>query len=172
MTLVIPPYLLNAIHAALGRSMECEDRREEGPVVQHELRILLAEDNPVNQLVATRILEKQGYALEVASNGHEAIEILARQPFDLVLMDVQMPEMDGIETTKAIREKEARSDEHIPIVAMTAHAMKGDKERCLDAGMDDYVAKPIKAEDLLEVIHRFLGDSEAPGEDEGMKNAA
>ena len=117
------------------------------------LRVLLAEDNPVNQTLALRLLEKWGHHLVVANNGREALAHLDRQPFDVVLMDVQMPEMSGIEATIHIRRKEqTQQSGHVPIIAMTAHAMKGDRERCLEAGMDDYLAKPIQADDLFRVL--------------------
>jgi two-component system, sensor histidine kinase and response regulator len=112
------------------------------------LRILLAEDNRVNQTVATRILEKMGHSLVVANNGNDALSLLAKQSFDLVLMDIQMPEMDGLTATHEIREREKRTLSRVPIIAMTAHAMKGDRERCLEAGMDGYVSKPIDKKEL------------------------
>jgi two-component system, sensor histidine kinase and response regulator len=117
-------------------------------------RILLAEDNVVNQRLASRILEKRGYRVVIAATGREAVEALKREPFDLVLMDVQMPEMDGFEATAAIRDRENGSGAHIPIIAMTAHAMKGDQERCLQAGMDSYISKPIRGSDLLELVEK------------------
>ena len=120
------------------------------------LRILLAEDNVVNQKVAASILAKRGHEVVVACNGKEALEALEKDVFDLVLMDVQMPELGGFEATAKIREKEQRTGEHIPIIAMTAHAMKGDEERCLDAGMDGYIAKPIRPNDLMETIEKLL----------------
>ncbi len=123
------------------------------------VRILLAEDNPVNQRVAVRILNKHGYSTTVANNGKETLQALAREPFDLVLMDVQMPEMDGFEATRAIRLEEAATGKHLPIIAMTAHAMKGDRERCLAAGMDDYVTKPIQVPDLLRAIQNAVTTS-------------
>jgi signal transduction histidine kinase/CheY-like chemotaxis protein len=115
-------------------------------------RILLAEDNLVNQRLALRILEKAGHQVVVASNGREACDAWRRQRFDLILMDVQMAEMDGFEATAAIRHDEAGTGSRIPIVAMTAHAMQGDKARCLKAGMDGYISKPILAKDLLDLI--------------------
>jgi CheY-like chemotaxis protein len=120
------------------------------------LRVLLAEDTPVNQTLALRILEKQGHSVHVVENGQAALQALAQQPFDLVLMDVQMPVMDGLEATAAIRMQEQTSGAHLPILAMTAHAMQGDRERCLAAGMDDYVTKPIKSADLYAAIERVL----------------
>ena len=119
-------------------------------------RILLAEDNPVNQKVATHVLERRGHTVVTASDGRKALECLAREPFDLVLMDVQMPVMDGFEATAAIRKKERASGLRLPVVAMTAHAMKGDRERCLAAGMDDYLSKPLRPEDLFQTIDRVL----------------
>jgi len=118
-------------------------------------RILLTEDNVVNQRVALRILEKAGHVVAVAENGKAALRMLAEQTFDLILMDVQMPEMGGFEATALIRQKEERTGRHIPIVAMTAHAMAGDRERCLDAGMDDYLAKPVAASSLLEMVRQY-----------------
>jgi CheY-like chemotaxis protein/HPt (histidine-containing phosphotransfer) domain-containing protein len=132
------------------------------------LQILLAEDNPVNQMTATTMLEKLGHAVRVANNGRQAMDKLNDQSFDIIFMDVQMPEMDGVTATGEIRRREQTTGRHIPIVAMTAHAMKGDKEKCLNAGMDDYVSKPIRRKDLAEVIarivERFLHEPPANGE--------
>jgi PAS domain S-box-containing protein len=119
------------------------------------LRILLAEDNRVNQVLAVRLLEKRGHEVAVVGSGEEALEALDKQAFDLVLMDVQMPELDGLQATAAIRKREMKSGKHIPIIAMTAHAMAGDKERCLEAGMDDYITKPIRPEQLGDVLKRY-----------------
>jgi|SRR5579863_2125349 len=116
------------------------------------LRILLVEDNAINQTVAVRLLEKQGYTVQVAPNGREALAALEKSRFDLVLMDLQMPEMDGFEATRAIRQKELGGGGHLPIIAMTAHAMKGDREQCLAAGMDDYLSKPIEKEKLYQTV--------------------
>jgi len=115
------------------------------------LHILLAEDNVVNQRVGRRILENAGHTVLVAENGRQAQIALEDQDFDLILMYIQMPDMDGFEATAAIREKERRTGKHIPIIAMTAHAMTGDRERCLAAGMDDYISKPIHPPTLLEL---------------------
>jgi CheY-like chemotaxis protein/HPt (histidine-containing phosphotransfer) domain-containing protein len=120
------------------------------------LRILLAEDHPVNQMLAARILEKGGHAVTVAGNGKEALAALEKGRFDLVLMDLEMPELGGFEATARIREKERGTGAHIPILALTAHAMKGDRERCLRGGMDGYVAKPILARELYQAIAELI----------------
>jgi two-component system, sensor histidine kinase and response regulator len=119
---------------------------------QLPLHILLAEDNTVNQTLAMRLLEKRGYAVVVAKTGKEALAAWTREPFDLILMDVSMPEMDGFEATAAIRSAERLKGGHTPIIAMTAHAMEGDRQRCLDAGMDGYISKPIQAQTVYEAI--------------------
>jgi two-component system, sensor histidine kinase and response regulator len=118
------------------------------------MRILLAEDNAVNRKLAVGLLEKRGDTVIVAENGREAIDALERESVDLVLMDIQMPVMDGLEAIQAIRAKEQGGLEHLPIIALTAHAMKGDRERCLAAGADEYVTKPIRVEDLLAAMDR------------------
>ena len=112
----------------------------------------------MNQQVATKILEKSGHRVTVARTGREALALLDRGSIDLVLMDVQMPEMGGLEATAVIRDKEKATGTRVPIIAMTAHAMKGDREQCLQAGMDDYVSKPINARDLLAAIGRRFGE--------------
>ena len=127
------------------------------PDQEGALDILVAEDNSINQNVALRLLEKRGHRVAIAGNGIEAIALWEKQRFDLVLMDVQMPEMGGFEATVEIRTREIETGQHVPIVAMTAHAMKGDRERCLLAGMDDYIPKPIQARLLYEVISRLKG---------------
>jgi len=123
------------------------------------LRILLAEDNPINQRLATRILEGAGWTVAVAGNGRDAIGAFEREPFDLILMDVRMPEVDGLEATMRIREIEATAGGHIPIIAMTAHAMTGDREMCLRAGMDDYASKPINRDALFATIERVVREA-------------
>ena len=125
-------------------------------VADASLCVLLAEDNAVNQKLATRLLEKRGHRVKVASNGKEALEALRNEKFDLVLMDVQMPEMDGFEATAAIREKEKGSLERQPVIALTAHAMKGDREKCLAAGMDGYLTKPIRPQELDELLRMYV----------------
>jgi CheY-like chemotaxis protein len=127
-------------------------------------KILLAEDNPVNQVVAVRLLEKRGHRVTVAANGREAVAAVQREPFDLVLMDVQMPEMDGFEATAAIRLAETGTGRHLPIFAMTAHAMKGDAERCVLAGMDGHLPKPVRPADLYGIVD---GCSPMPGSECG-----
>jgi len=145
--------LLGAILSVLGKSQVPEALPDIQPATPgRELSILLAEDNRVNQTVATRTLEKLGHSVVIANNGAEALSLLASRRFDLVLMDIQMPEMDGLTATQRIRERELATQTHIPIIAMTAHAMKGDRERCLEAGMDGYVSKPISMKDLQEAI--------------------
>ncbi len=134
------------------------------PAPSRPLRILLAEDNVLNQKLAVRLLERQGHSVTVASNGFQAIDALfssSSPKFDVVLMDVQMPELDGLDATKAIREREQHTGEHIPIVAMTAHAMKGDQERCLAAGMDGYVSKPIKLDGLFAILAELTSSTAA-----------
>jgi CheY-like chemotaxis protein len=117
------------------------------------LRILLAEDNVVNQKVALRILDKLGYRADIASNGLEALEALERQAYDVVLMDVQMPEMDGLDASRRIHERWPE-DSRPRIIAMTANAMLEDREACFAAGMDDYVAKPVRPDELAEALSR------------------
>jgi CheY-like chemotaxis protein len=118
------------------------------------LRILVAEDNAVNQRLIVRLLEKRGHCVVLAANGQEALAALDVEPFDIVFMDVQMPEMDGYEATAAIRTKEKCTGAHQTIIALTAHAMKGDREKCLNAGMDGYLTKPIPPQELDEVLSR------------------
>jgi two-component system sensor histidine kinase/response regulator len=120
------------------------------------LNILLVEDNAVNQRLAARLLEKRGHRVMVAANGLEALTALEKNAFDLVFMDVQMPEMDGIEATAEIRKKEQLSGKHQAVIALTAHAMKGDEERCLNAGMDGYLSKPIRAPELDAILESYV----------------
>jgi signal transduction histidine kinase/CheY-like chemotaxis protein len=148
---------------AQGGSPWADDTPDLSPPVVR-LRILLAEDTPVNQRLAVTLLEDRGHTVVVANDGREALDILARESFDLILMDVQMPRMDGFAATAAIRAGEAGTGRHMVILAMTAHAMKGDRERCLAAGMDGYISKPIRAEQFLATVEGSLttaGESEA-----------
>lgn len=163
---VRPSDLLDTIMAIKGSATG--EHRLEAPITEHLLpefrrkyNILLAEDNPVNQKVAVHLLQKKGHRVTVAENGRQALEILEKEKFDLVLMDVQMPEMDGFEATRKIREREKVGGQHLPIVAMTAHAMKGDREKCLEAGMDDYLAKPLYPEELYRVVERAVARGKA-----------
>jgi PAS domain S-box-containing protein len=173
--------LLDAILAALGL-VAAERQLVEPPVrapqksLGRTLKILLAEDNPVNQKLATRLLEKSGLQVTVAATGREALnawESAGVPGFDIVLMDIQMPEMDGMEATRAIRELEKKSGTHIPIVAMTAHAMRGDREKCLAGGMDGYVSKPISPAALFAEIERCTSGSDrsSPAQDTSQEAA-
>jgi signal transduction histidine kinase/DNA-binding response OmpR family regulator/ligand-binding sensor domain-containing protein len=128
------------------------------------LRILLTEDNAVNRRLASRLIEKRGHTVVMVNNGRQALEALDREAFDLVIMDVEMPEMDGFEATAAIRARELGTDTHVPIIAMTAHTMAGDSERCRAAGMDAYISKPIHAQELYNAIDAQTGLSDAAGE--------
>jgi PAS domain S-box-containing protein len=128
--------------------------------VLKQLNILLAEDNKVNQKFALRVLDKAGHTTTVVNNGREAVSATINNAFDVILMDIQMPEMDGYEATDAIRKQEQKSGGHIPIIALTAHAMKGDREKCLDAGMDGYITKPIKSKILLAEIKKVISEHE------------
>jgi PAS domain S-box-containing protein len=152
---VAPSELLDALVRALGIAPTGAGATEGAPASpSRRLNILVAEDNPVNQRLAVRLIERQGHTVVVAGNGREALAALDRQSFDLVLMDVQMPGMDGLEATASQRRREAEQGGHghVPIVAMTAHAMKGDRERCLAAGMDGYLTKPVRAAELYATI--------------------
>jgi signal transduction histidine kinase/CheY-like chemotaxis protein len=167
--------LLNAICAVLQMApQKTPDRlitkhtlREE----RHRSRILLAEDNLVNQKLALRLLEKRGFDVTVVGDGRAALDALEANSFDAILMDIQMPEMDGFEATAAIRAKEKSTGAHIPIIAMTAHALKGDQERCLEAGMDAYVSKPIRTAELFRIITDQLLASNAAIKDQDLGTA-
>ena len=159
--------LLGAVRGLLTSQTNQDNASEPvtAPVLQppkRDAHVLLAEDNHLNRLLATRLLEKHGYTFSVAVDGREAIEALEKERFDCVLMDVQMPVMDGFEATAAIREKERTRGGHLPIIAMTAHAMAGDRERCLAAGMDDYVSKPIQPKELFLTLEKILLEHRSP----------
>jgi len=159
------PEVLEAILRVMGRPAALGPR----PLVtrhtlresRKRLRVLLAEDNPVNRAVAGRMLEKRGHLVVTVQDGRPAVAALERESFDLVLMDVQMPEMDGYEATAAIRRAEAKGGGHVPIIALTAHALQGDMETCLRAGMDAYVSKPIEAGKLFDAIDGLISAPEA-----------
>jgi signal transduction histidine kinase/CheY-like chemotaxis protein len=162
---IAPKDLLTAIEQSLGgwapAPQAVAGRRWESG--EHaRLRVLLAEDNLINQRLAVRALEKHGHVVSVARDGVEALEILERETVDLVLMDVQMPRMGGLDATRMIREREKSGSRRLPIVALTAHALAKDKELCLDAGMDAYLAKPFQIQQLLEVVNRFAASLTAP----------
>ena len=129
------------------------------------LKVLLAEDNVVNQKLAKRLLEKMGHSVTLATNGNDAVDAYAGGRFDLILMDVQMPEMNGFEATERIRERERITGEHVFIIALTAHAIQGDRERCLAAGMDDYLSKPLNASALAEKLSALARRIEARPEE-------
>jgi PAS domain S-box-containing protein len=164
---LLKPIRQSELHEAIGRVLGVRERIGAIPLItRHSLQdagepiaslhILLAEDNPVNQFLARRLLEKRGHSVVVAENGQGALEALEKEHFDLVFMDVQMPIMDGFEATAEIRKKEAGGGVHLPIVALTAHAMKGDREKCLAGGMDEYLKKPIRPQELDEVLRGHL----------------
>jgi CheY-like chemotaxis protein len=163
---VMPAELVETIRASLDGSTR-DDAGSPSDVAgpspgPRPLRVLVAEDHPVNQRVAVRLLERQGHAVVAVDNGVAAIAALEREPFDVVLMDVQMPEMDGFKATATIRALEAITGRHVPIVALTAHAMDGDAERCLAAGMDGYLAKPLRPEDVSRTIVRLASGHAMP----------
>jgi PAS domain S-box-containing protein len=165
---IAPAELWEAVHQALvcARHVTAASARQTALEAQNgqSLRVLLAEDNAINQRLMVRLLEKRGHTVTVVQDGTEALVALGRQTFDVVLMDIQMPHMDGLETTQAIRAREQGTLRRVPIVAMTAHAMQGDRERCLAAGMDGYVAKPLRPKELFEVIARLTAPAASPPE--------
>jgi len=168
MALGVSSYLIKPVKQSdlLDRMLEALEARPTGALARalerpkgRRLRVLVAEDNPVNQKVAAGLLERAGHRAVIVENGRQALAAFARETFDLVLMDVQMPELDGLEATAAIREREQYSGRHVPIVAVTAHAMKGDAERCLAAGMDAYLAKPLRPAELVATMARLTPDA-------------
>jgi two-component system, sensor histidine kinase and response regulator len=143
-----------------GREATVDDSNSAPPLGM--LRVLLAEDHPVNQKVAVRMLERMGHSVVVASDGRRALESLDAGDFDVILMDLQMPQMDGFEALRVIRRRQTETGRHMPVIALTAHAMEGDRERCLDAGFDDYLAKPIRQADLKAALGALRGLGEVP----------
>jgi CheY-like chemotaxis protein len=178
---LLKPVRQSELRQAITRALSAKEQAQVLPMITSypsepdqlspSLLILLAEDNPVNQKVAIRLLEKRGHRVVAASNGREALSALAHDSYDLVLMDVQMPEMDGLEATKLLRAKEKGTGRHQPVVAMTALVMKGDRERCLEAGMDGYLAKPIRPQELDQILDGYLaqGDVASPFRQTSMR---
>jgi CheY-like chemotaxis protein len=151
--------LLEAIQEVQGETKETRaaiETERSGETGATGLRVLLAEDNAVNQRLISRLLQKMGHQVTLAADGQVALNLLAENEFDLIAMDMQMPVMDGIEATQKIREREAISGGHIPIVAMTANAFEEDRRRCFDAGMDGYVVKPVSAQSIRAEIERVM----------------
>ena len=157
--------LFDAIAKALGVSQDvAAERRSHSVVPMRRLKVLLAEDNRVNQKLAISLLEKWGHSVVLANNGLEAVEKSSEQAFDVILMDLQMPEMGGLEATELIRERDAAQHRHTPIVAMTANAMSEDRQRCLDAGMDDYLSKPLNSEKMRALLQALPAGDEPAAE--------
>jgi len=154
---IMPLNLLSAVLQAIeaGPPPLTRSKRISAMTTARPLRILLAEDNVVNQKLAARLLESRGHSIEIVSNGEEALNVFGQKMFDLILMDIQMPVMNGYDATHAIRAAEQSTGHHVPIIALTAHAMNGDRETCLQAGMDDYLSKPIHSAELLALIERW-----------------
>jgi signal transduction histidine kinase/CheY-like chemotaxis protein len=167
---LVKPIRQGELLDAICRVLDGKAQKKPEPLVtrhtlreeKHRIRILLAEDNVINQTLAVRLLEKRGYSVTVAPDGQAAVEAFQTGGFALVLMDIQMPRMDGFKATAAIREREKPTGGHIPIVAMTAHALVGDQEKCLASGMDGYVSKPIRTSELFATIEKMLGDKLKP----------
>ena len=160
------PQLQVQLAITLGRQTDVDSvalsaaQRGDVTRISSHKRILVAEDNAVNQKVALVILKKLGYSADAVANGVEVIEALRTIPYDLVLMDCQMPEMDGFAATELIRQPDTGVlDDQVTVIAMTANALKGDRERCLACGMNDYLSKPVRADALAEMLNRWLGQS-------------
>lgn len=176
---LLKPVKLQALHdsiaAATGKKTSPQNEAESRPYIparrNQAQRLLLAEDNPVNQKLAIILLQKAGYTVDVVDNGIETIEQVQKESYDAILMDVQMPVMDGYEAARAIRRLEDGS-RHVPIIAMTASAMKGDRERCIEAGMDDYVSKPLKPETLFKIVERWTEKTPAENSRTPEENSA
>jgi CheY-like chemotaxis protein/HPt (histidine-containing phosphotransfer) domain-containing protein len=163
--------LLDAIIDAVVRKEPAQEKKAPAlksarDLTMQPLEILVAEDTPFNQKFITRLLGRWGHTASIVGDGRKAVEAVSENRYDLILMDVQMPEMDGFEATARIRELEEKKGEHTPIIAMTAHAMKGDRERCLEAGMDDYVPKPISSDALLNAIRNLVPEHAGPDKEE------
>jgi PAS domain S-box-containing protein len=148
--------IASALHVRSRRPANASAATQRRRTARQKLRILVAEDNPVNQDLAMHLLQRRGHSVILAENGRQAISAVERHKFDLVLMDVQMPEMGGLEATQAIRETEKTTGGHLPIIAMTAHAMQGDRQKCLDAGMDGYLSKPLDPKTFLRTIEESV----------------
>ena len=153
---IIPFTIPSQVELSGSQSAATHEPVHESGKKAEEISILLAEDNKVNQMLMTKMVGKIGWHMDIADNGKIVLEMLAEHGYDLVLMDIQMPVMDGFEAASAIREKEKYSGKHIPIIALTANAMKGDKEKCLEAGMDDYLSKPVRSENLRVMVKKYL----------------
>jgi len=161
--------LLDALTRIFGVAVRHEGSKpgieRVGAHLVRPLHVLVAEDNPVNRKLVTTLLRKRGHVVRAVENGREAVEAIeasANAPFDLVLMDIQMPEMSGFEAAQAVRERETGGDRRLPLIALTAHAMQGDRERCLAAGMDGYLSKPIDVDELIATVERFGGAPSSP----------
>jgi two-component system, sensor histidine kinase and response regulator len=156
--------LVQVVRSVVAATLPNADVRQDGNLAIEPLlvsragsrSVLLVEDNVVNQMVAQSLLERRGFEVVLAGNGREGVAVFQRRPFDLVLMDIQMPEMDGFEALAAIRALEERAGRHTPVVALTAHAMKEDRDRCLAAGFDDYLSKPLEASRLYDILRGVL----------------
>jgi PAS domain S-box-containing protein len=175
---VLKPVKQSELLETIQEVLQDQSRRVRTPVAEPAvsagvpLDVLLAEDNLVNQRLAVRILEKRGHRVVVVGNGREALEALQQRRFDVVLMDLEMPELGGLQATALLRQREEGTGRHMPVIALTAHAMKGDRERCLQAGMDAYLAKPLRAAELLEVLNEVAGRAASPPQVEGNTMAA
>jgi CheY-like chemotaxis protein len=160
---LVKPVRQSELLSKICNSVKCAPKndaiarhRQSEPKIASDTRVLVAEDNPVNQTLVRRLLERRGYSIVVVGDGRAALSAVEQENFDIVLMDVQMPDMDGFAATAIIREQERTNGRHIPIVAMTAHALKGDPERCLAEGMDAYISKPIRTDELFLTLERLL----------------
>jgi CheY-like chemotaxis protein/HPt (histidine-containing phosphotransfer) domain-containing protein len=172
-----PSEVLDAVNIALDKKapdLEAPKKAIEAKhkIITQPLKILVAEDTPFNQTFILRLLEKNGFHPTLVENGRQAVDRFEPDTFDIILMDVQMPEMDGFEATREIRKLEEQSGGHIPIIAMTAYATEGDRERCLAAGMDDYVSKPISAAKLFEAIAALMAPEESAPSTDGHKDVS